>query len=210
MIAVLLSLLLVAAPEVGAETRRVPPVDQCSADPSFAAFRDDLRQAIARRDRAFILALVTDDIEVDFGGGAGRDTFAQTWSLDRPDISPLWQELGETLSLGCARSSEGDYWSPSFFLDSGEVGDPFETALAIRPGAALHSAPDAASPIVTTLDWDVLTVTEWNGEQGWQRAALADGRSGYVRSEDLRSVIDYRAGFRRIDGRWRIVLIAGD
>jgi hypothetical protein len=198
-----------AAPEER-PIRRLPPVDLCASDQSFAAFRVQLRQAIAGKDRAFILAMITDDIEVDFGGGAGRGDFERTWTLDRPETSPLWEELGEVLDLGCVPDGEGLYWSPSMFREEG-IDDPFSAALAIHPGGALHEAADASSPVVATLDWDLLTVPEWNGEAAWQRAQTADGRSGYVRSSELRSPIDYRAGFRKIDGRWRmIVFIAGD
>jgi hypothetical protein len=89
--------------------------------------------------------------------------------------------------------------------------DVFTAAVAIRPGAELRSAPDAAGELVATLDWDVLTVPEWDWESAWQRVELADGRAGYVRSEDIRSPIDYRAAFQRVGGRWRMTaFIAGD
>ncbi len=207
----LIALLLAASPQTGSG-HRLPPVDQCAEDASFAAFRADLLAAIDRRDREAVLAVVADDIEVDFGGGAGRSYFRQTWELDRPETSRLWDELGRALRLGCLGEPGGEYYSPSMFgADEGVFEDPFTAAVAIRPGAELRAAPDAGSAVVATLDWDVLTVPQWEWEAAWQRVALADGRSGYVRSEDLRSPIDYRAAFRRVDGRWRMVaFIAGD
>jgi hypothetical protein len=206
----LLSLMLVTAPEAGARLGRLPPVDQCSTDASFAAFRDALLQAIARRDREHLLSILADDILVDFGGGAGRAAFVEAWQLDRPETSPVWDELGEVLRLGCVQDPEHGYWAPSMFM-SGEIDDPFGTALAIRPGAPLHAAPDAGSARLASLDWDLVSVIEWNGEDPWQRVRTADGREGYVRSADLRSPVDYRAGFRRIDGSWRMsTFIAGD
>jgi hypothetical protein len=209
----LLALLLAAPPEAGSRVLRLPPVDQCAADPSFTAFRDALLVAIARRDRDALLALVADTIEADFGGDPGRDYFASAWQLDRPETSRLWDELGAALRLGCAREPDGEYYySPSMFLaDEGAFEDPFTAAVAIRPGAELRAAPDASSALVAALAWDVVTVPEWDPEAAWQRVALADGRGGYVRSEDLRSPTDYRAVFRRVDGRWRMVMfIAGD
>ena len=178
--ALLLSLLLATAPEAEARVHRLPPVDQCAADPSFVAFRNDLLAAIARHDRDFVLAAITDDIELDFGGGAGREEFARTWELDHPETSGLWDELGRALSLGCAHDGRnGDYYAPSMFMADEEVfEDPFTAAVAIRLGAELRSGPDTASPVVATLDWDVLTVPEWDPESDWQRVALADGRSG--------------------------------
>ena len=202
---------LLLALAIAAETpARLPPVDECAADAGFVAFRDELQGAIARKDAAAILAVITDDIEVDFGGGAGRADFVRTWELERPASSRLWDELGRALSLGCAGDSGGELYAPSMFV-ADVFDDPFTGALVIRPGAELRAAPDAASAALAALDWDVVTVPEWDGEGAWQRVTLADGRSGYVRSEDLRSPIDYRAAFRRIDGRWRMVaFIAGD
>lgn len=209
----LLALLLAVPPEASSRILRLPPVDQCASDASFAAFREALLAAIARRDREALLAIVAEDIEVDFGGGAGRDYFAASWELDRPGTSRVWEELGRALRLGCARDPEGGYYaSPSMFLTGdGAFADPFTGAVAIRPGAELRSTPDAAGAVVGALDWDVLTVPEWDPEAPWQRVELADGRRGYVRSEDLRSPIDYRAVFQRVDGSWRLVtFIAGD
>ena len=207
----LLALLLTAAPAADAAPHRLPPVDQCASDRSFVAFRNALRAAIARRDRAFILATVADNIEVDFGGGAGRATFARTWRLDRPQSSRLWDELGRVLALGCARS-QGEFYAPAMAVTGDDVfEDPFTQAVAIRPNAEVRAAADAASRVVATLAWDIVTVPEWAQDAAWQRVELADGRTGYMRSTDLRSPIDYRAAFRRIGGRWRMTaFIAGD
>lgn len=204
----LLALLLAAA--TAPEVRRIPPIDSCAADPGFLAFRTELQAAVERRDAAYLLSIVADDIEFSFGGEPGRDAFAREWQLDRPATSPLWAELGEVLRLGCVADGDDGNWAPSLFM-SEELDDPFGTALAIHPGAELHGAPGDASPVLATLDWDLVEVVEWNGEDPWQRVRTVDGREGYARSADLRSPADYRAGFRRIAGRWRMTtFIAGD
>ena len=58
-----------------------------------------------------MLDLVSDDIEVDFGGGAGKREFVQNWKLDTPG-SRLWSEHGKALALGCAESGDA-FFSPS-------------------------------------------------------------------------------------------------
>lgn len=207
MIALLVSLILAAGP--GPDRR--PPIDQCAQDPTFAAFRDALEQAIARRDRDQVVAILSDDVLVDFGGGAGRDDFVRAWALDRPHVSALWTELGTVLELGCAREQDGSFWAPSLYLQLADQKDPFAAAIAIRPGAALRAAPDPASPLVATLDWDVVALQPWEGTGDWRPVALSDGRSGFVAGGDLRSPLDYRAGFARIDGEWRMIaFVAGD
>ena len=205
-----IALLIAAAPPADSSAHRLPPIDECAADPNFVAFRDELRVTVERRDAAALLAVVADDIEVDFAGGAGRADFSRTWELDRPAASAVWEELAEALSLGCAGDGSGELYAPSMAAAS-MAEDPFEAAVVIRPGAELRAEPDAASPMLAALDWDVVTVPEWDSDGGWQHVVLANGRSGYVRSDDLRSPIGYRAAFRRIDGSWRMTaFIAGD
>jgi hypothetical protein len=209
----LLALLVAAAPEAAApaQVRRIPLVDTCAADSSFVAFRNDLLAAIERRDAAFILSVATEDIEYTFGGEPGREAFARDWELNRPATSPLWHELGDVLRLGCVHdNSEQSNWAPAIFM-SDELEDPFGTSLVIHPGAEMHAAADASSPVLAQLDWDLVDVVEWNGQDPWQRVRTVDGREGFVRSADLRSPADYRAGFRRIGGRWRMTtFITGD
>ena len=61
------------------------------------------------------------------------------------------------------------------------------------------------------LEWDVLTWRSVDAPEGWLPVALADGRAGFVRRGEVRSLLDYRVGFVRRGGRWRMhFFIAGD
>ena len=201
------SLLALDAPASG---RQLPPTDQCASDEEFVSFRAALVDAVERRDSVHILDVVSNDIHVDFGGGAGRDYFARTWALDRPEDSRLWHELGEVLRLGCAPSPDGAYWAPSLFATT-EIDDPFSTFLVIRENAPLHTRPDDRSPMLATLSWELVEGVDWQEGDDWWRVRLTDGREGFMRRSDLRSPVDYRAAFERIDGRWRMTtFIAGD
>lgn len=204
----LLALLLTAAPAPAPV--RLPPVDRCAADPSFSRFRADLAEAVERRDRDHVLALVADDIMVDFGGGHGRSAFIEAWKLERPAESKLWAELAEILRLGCTIEGE-TATSPSLMEQLREDRDAFMTLLAVKPGAVLREGPSDDSPVLRRLDWDLLTLAPKGGADGWFPIALDGGRTGYVRQEHVRSPIDYRAVFAKEKGRWRMtVLVAGD
>jgi len=207
---VLLSLLAMTTPAEGRVDRR-PPIDECAADPSFAAFRDELNNAVARRDRDFILSAIADDIVTSFGGDGGRAEFVDTWALDAPAESLIWAELSALLALGCADAGEGRYAAPSLYRQLDDQGDASQALLAIRPGARLYARPDAGSPVVAELHWDVLTPRQVAGSDDWWPVSLADGREGFVRRGDVRGLLDYRAIFAKVDGRWRIaVLVVGD
>ena len=210
MIPILGLLLATAAPDAAMDAAmvRLPPVDECAADPSFAAFREELDAIIARRDADRLLAIVTDDATISFGGYEGPAGLVALWGLDQPGESEMWGVLEMTLAFGCMVDPDGVRVSPSFFLQAGES-DPFETYLVVTPEAPLLSAPHPDADTVALLDWDVLT---WLGEEdGMYRMRLADGRTGYAEPGYVRGLLDFRAGFARRDGRWRLVFfVAGD
>lgn len=206
---ILLPALLLAA----ALPPRLPPRNSCASVPGFAAFRTQLRTAIARRDAAFVLSVASDDISFSFGDDPGKAGFAGAWDLAHPDRSPLWPVLAETLRLGCARSEDGTLWSPSMALADGDDEDAgISRAVAIGPGAVLRAAPSDRARIVSRLDFDVLTLAaDDQGESAWARVAIADGRRGWVRRASIRGFGDYRAVFERRGGRWRMIaFVAGD
>jgi hypothetical protein len=205
----LVALLLLAEPAAG-ERVRLPPVDQCSADPGFRTFRAELDAAIVGRDPERLLALADPEIEVSFGGERGHRNFRRVWKLDRPLESSLWQTLAEALALGCA--SDGTVAvAPSHVNQLPSDYDIYDTMIAVRPGAALRAKPRSGSKLVARLDWDVVQAGAWDRKSDWVPVTLGDGRRGFARREDLRSVIDYRATFEKVGGRWRMTtFIAGD
>jgi hypothetical protein len=188
---------------------RIPPQDECRKDASFVAYRSSLKAAVKARDARLLLSLVAQDIAFSFGDGAGKAEFAREWRLDQPAQSALWAELEEVLSLGCALQ-DGSAEAPWLYARFPQVLDPFDHAVVVRPGAAAHAAPNRGSKVLARLNWDILPVLSDLGD-AWAQVRLTDGRKAYVRRQDLRSPIDYRAGFERRGGRWLMVMfIAGD
>ena len=106
----MLLLLLSAVPAKAAGPRH-PPIDQCAADRGFATFRAGLRKAIAAKDWPGFRASLADDVIVDFGGGAGKQAFAEAWDKGAP-TSRLWAQAKAALSLGCSISGN-TYEAPS-------------------------------------------------------------------------------------------------
>lgn len=211
MIAELLFSLLLTTGALGGLPERMPPTDSCAQDAGFAAFRQSLEAAIARRDAAIILDVATDDIDYSFGEMEGRAGFARRWGLAAPATSPFWDELAAALRLGCARDEGGAFWAPSMSLigneDLGE--DYFSAMVAVAPGAALRAGPADDAPVVAPLRWHVVALEDGYGEAPWLRARLADGRRGYIRRDLFRSFGDFRATFEYREGRWRMTAFVG-
>lgn len=200
-------LLALAATMLG--PARLPPVDQCASDRSFVEFRTKLQRTITRRDAEGLLAVVADDIHASLGGHVGKQDFIELWGLRSPHNSKVWPELGTALRLGCSMSA-GLATAPSFQDQIRGDRDGFETRIAL-PGAVLRRRPTDRSPAVTQLRWHVVTLRSPSDGGAWVEVKLDDGRHGFIRQTMARSVIDYRAWFRKRGGRWQMEgFLAGD
>ena len=190
-----------------AGSAKLPPVDERAADPSFIQFRAELLSAVEKRDVRATLDALDDRVLVDFGGGEGKAAFRSAWSLNSPEQSKLWGELKEALSLGCAIRG-GVAIAPSFSAQLDPDFDPYDTILA-KPGAILRNG--YGQDVLATLEWDLLTISSWSMSDDSIQVKLANDRTGYVKSDDVRGVGDYRLNMQKRGGIWRITaFVAGD
>ena len=211
MIRIVLAFLLIAG--FGAETaeaRRLPPVDGCARAPGFAAFRTRLLRAVARRDVAFIYAMVAEDIDAGPGYEPGRERFA-AWGLAQPETSRLWIELESMFKLGCARDAAGRVWVPGLSLaataeERAVAPDGTRQVLILGESVPVHALPSDTSPVVATLNWDVVTAAPRQpGYDDWWWVRLPDGRRAYLTgANNIRFLNGYRAVFELREGRWRM------
>ena len=86
----------------------------------------------------------------------------------------------------------------------------------------LRERPSKDAPIVETLSYNIVTIDyensvkvesalEGEGSFQWYKVETLGGKKGFVKSEFVRSSIDFRAGFEKKRGVWKMVFfIAGD
>ena len=197
---------LLAQPEAIPE--RLPPVENCSTELGFDEFRARLQEVVANKDKRALLTMLSEDVEVNFGGDHGPALFAANWKFDEPGDSRVWAELEEALSQGCTQSGDA-LVAPSFVANFPEQLDAFETVI-LPPGAELHTAKAGASAGKGTLDWHLATVIE-SADEAWLEVKLADGRQGFVRYDQTVNPLDYRLVFEKRGGEWKIAaFVAGD
>jgi hypothetical protein len=191
----------------------LPPVEQCRGDADFARLRQQVQKAVDARDLKGLMALMSDDVRVSFGGQSGPERFSDFWTASEQDQELLWAELGGALRLGCAQAVDGQgnpYRAiPAMFV-TGDGLDGFTTWVSL-PSAVLRAEPDAISATKMRLpSWTVLEEVEHDGGS-WVEVRTPKGRSGYVSTDEVRSLLDYRLIFGRRDGQWRITaFVAGD
>jgi hypothetical protein len=198
--------LLIAQPAPVPE--RLPPVEQCAGEPGFDEFRARLKDAVARKDEPALLSMLTDDVEVNFGGDIGPALFASNWKFDEAGESHVWAELKEALAQGCAPSGDA-LVAPSFVTRFPGQLDAFETVI-IAPETPLQKAKAAGVPGRDVLDWHLAKVTD-DLDETWIGVHLIDGRQGFVRRDQMINPLDYRLVFEKRDGKWMIsAFVAGD
>jgi hypothetical protein len=208
---------------------KLPPVDEADRDPSFVAFRAKLLEAVEKKDATFVLSILDRSIINSFGGDGGVEEFKEQWKLEQPD-SELWTELKTILSLG-----------GSFVKDSGEISqfcapyvystwDRVEGKVSdlddvpsygaiVGDKVAVRREPRDDSEAIATLSYDVVAVVYENsiaekdkeGRFTWLNVATMDGKQGFVKQNEFRSPLEYRACFTKTGKEWKMtVLVAGD
>ena len=203
-------LFFAATPAYAALPNRLPPVEQCSGDRGFVKFRSGLRDAVAKRNRAALIAMLAPDVMVSFGGDSGRDAFAKHWSFDPKEYGNIWSQLETMLKLGCS-NSENIRMIPSLSsqLDQQGADEAFETRLVL-PGAKLFKKPGDRRTAAPVPAWSLASVTNSGGDL-WTGVKLADGRQGFISDDDLYEPLGYRMLVEKRKGKWMITaFVAGD
>ena len=187
---------------------RLAPRDECGELEGAADFRNRLAEAVRLRDANAVAALAADDIQLDFGGGAGAAEFKKR--LNEPG-GELWKELDALLTLGCSANDQGGITIPWVFdQDIGDA-DPYSSLLVMGEEEPVHETASPSSKAIGSVSWDLVESNDYQPDRPMQQVTLADGKTGYIATDKLRSIIDYRLLASSRNGKWSITsFIAGD
>jgi hypothetical protein len=202
---------LLSSPAVAAAQARLLPVDEAASVPDFFSFRAQLQIAVAKRDVEAVVSVLSKDVKLSFGGDGGVEDFRKIWNPGSPD-SGLWEALASVLALGGTFAPDGTFTAPYIFSTWPQEKDAFAHMAAIGTGIRVRSSPGVTRTVVDTLDYSIVEIVEFPAaDVQWVQVKLAQGRKGFVDSRYLRSPIDYRIHFAKLDGRWQVLLfLAGD
>ena len=195
------------------------PVDEATKDQSLVRMRGALIDAVQAKDVRKVMAFMAPTIELSFGGLSGPPAFARMVRQD----PKLWDELLNALKRGGRFDPDGNFVAPYAFdypcqtKDCGVGADEFSIAIVIEHNANLHAEADQLSRIVAPLSYDIVRVLDWGNEEkedaktGWIKVRTADGKEGFIRRAAIYAALDYRAGFQKIDGQWKLIFfVVGD
>jgi hypothetical protein len=201
--------------------RYVKPVDEARKDASFLAFRTKLIAAAKRRDAKYVLSIVDPGIRNTFGDDDGIRYFKKVWKIESPK-SEFWDEFLKVITNGGAFSKESGpkvFFAPYTFSGFPDDIDSFEYNAIFGNNVNLRAEPDLKSKPIALLSYNVVKVDYQNSvkksgtedEYSWLKVETMGGKRGFVSADFVRSAIDYRAGFEKKKGVWKMtVFIAGD
>jgi hypothetical protein len=201
---------------VGAQKPPPPPLehgpyaprDACGDLPGAEDFRAQLAAAVKARDADAFANLAAEDVKLDFGGGTGRAELKQR--LTDPHWM-LWDELDQLLVLGCADNPQGGLTLPWFFEQHIDKVDAAGGMLVTGENIPLLASPDPQGPMLGTISWDVVEIKSLKPDDPYQQVTTTDGKQGYIATDKLRGLLDYRLMASQRNGKWSIVsLVSGD
>lgn len=208
--AALLAIPLALAAAGPALAKAYPPKDAAAGDSDFEAFRTKLRRVAAEHDLKGLISLSTDDVHLSFGGDVGEK------GLKRLSRSPeFWSSLQRVLATAVAKDSTVGYVAPYWFtIEHDAAFDPYETYFVTGKSVVLRGTPEADGVMLDMLSYTfVRRVTPYqpNGDPEYVQVETSRGLDGYLPSGVLRSVVDYRVGFSKEGGAWKMrFFLAGD
>lgn len=204
---------------VAAQERYVRPVDEAAKDASFLVFRSKLIAAAERRDIRYVISILDPKVELSYGGHVGTKGFRELWKKE----ADFWEEFLPVIKNGGRFSYEGRgrnaiFSAPYVFTDFPEDLDAFEYFAIFGSDVNLRRSPSTEAEIVARLSYNVVKLDEepgplkdGEGRPEWFRVKTLGGQTGYVNRKYFRSPIDYRAGFQKKKGVWKMIyFIAGD
>ena len=215
----LLFLFLLTVPCL-AQERYVMPVDEGKDDPSFLAFRNNLIKIVKNRDLEELLSLTDREFRGSLGPDEGVDFFKK--KLENPSSKPdLWRELLVVLEHGGSFQPHdpSSFCAPYLFGSFPDDVDSFKFQAIFGSNINLRSKPGLKAPVTARLSYNIVQVDYEHSvhvspdskEHVWLMIETLGGKKGYVKAEFVRSPIDYRAGFDKVDGKWKLRLfLAGD
>lgn len=194
---------------------QVFPKDDSNNDLSFLEFKLNLLKAIAKKDVAFIYSIITPETKLSFGLQHGPKGLEELWNLKTDPNSKFWPILEQIIKLGCvSKNTPNGKWYYAPYTYALFDGDPYQHLIVTGYNVNLRTKADPQSEVLEQLDFAVVQMVnpmKYDPATHWIQVKTPSGHKGYIASEYLISPIDYRAGFAKVDGAWKMLFfVNGD
>lgn len=219
----LIALLLFSiVPLLSAQPGKFPPPNDMAKDKSLVAFVNQLKTAVKKKDKAFLLSVLDKDIRNGFGGNDGIEEFKKQWNWSK-DTLTVWHRLQQVLNIG-GGFMEGEPGIPRMYafpyvfnLDPGDA-DIFSVGVITGKNVNFREKPDLKGKVITQLTYDVVEFSGETrgknavGDPEWYQVETANHKKGWVFWQYVYSPVNYRLLLtKNSQGKWKITaFLAGD
>ena len=204
-------------------------------NPEFAKFRQQLQQAIQKRDARFISALIP---QKGLTLGFGRPNTAKQLKLDDPK-APFWSILEKAMGSTCGFADPNDttpakgWICPTVSRDFYQQYPPkpdtppgleyeLSNVIVVGDRVNVRALPNLNSEVVGILSNEVVKfdkkrfensqeeqVKATNPISDWTPVILPNRKQGYVYNRYAYQALENRAIFKKINGKWQITEMPG-
>ena len=204
-------------------------------NPEFAKFRQQLQQAIQKRDARFVSALIPPK---GLTLGFGRPNTAKELKLDNPKAL-FWSILEKAMGSTCGfadpnATTDAEGWicptvSRDFYQQypakpNAPPGLEYELSNVIVVGDRVNvrALPNLNSEVVGILSNEVVKFDRKRFENGqeeqinatdpmsdWTPVVLPNRKQGYVYNRYAYQALENRAIFKKVNGKWQITEMPG-
>ncbi len=198
------------------EQGKLYPVDEAPLDTAFFVFREQLKDAVKRKDIFFIMEKTDANVLIN-DQKKGVSAFAQHWGLTSQAAtiaSPLWAQLSYLLNEGGVFTQNktqfhAPYFSATFPADLSKE----ENGVITGAGVRMRSAPSLNSQINKIVSHDLIQILEETPDSttineetfSWFKVKTQEDLEGYVWGKFIGRPDQDQVSFQKTATSWKIV-----
>lgn len=212
-----------------AQPSKFPPINDIGKDKSLVTFVHQLKVAVQKKDKAYVLSVLDEKVMNSFDGEDNPAEFINIWDWEKDTVS-LWHYLGRVLELGGAFNIHPEDRYTVVFpylcnidLENGD--EYFKVGVITGKNVNLREKPELSAKVVGQLTHDVVWFVEGEqvlrktqgtntfGDPEWYQIETIDHKKkGWVFWKYVYSPVNYRLFlFKDKKGNWKIsTFLAGD
>jgi hypothetical protein len=212
---------------LSAQPSKFPPINDIGKDKSLVAFVNQLKVAVKKKDKVFLISALDEKVMNGFGGDGGIAEFKEYWDWPQDTLS-VWHTLEHILNIGGAFTDDSRKDPKSRYLyvfpyvhnvDLNSPDDSFQVGVITGQNVNLREKPDLKAKVITQLTHDVIWYEGKNhgknpvGDPEWYLIETMDHKKkGWVFWKYVYSPVDYRLFlFKNKKGEWKIsTFLEGD
>jgi hypothetical protein len=183
------------------------PRDDAPRRPDFAAFRQRLLVAVARKDADAILMATDPEVAIDFDQTNGLD---QLDRLIKDPSQDFWNRFDDLLRQGGTFERADRFLAPYVYSTWPEAIDSVDCVAVSGAGVRLRDRAEPNGRMLATLAFDIVERIHEDvpAFPGWTRVRMANGVEGYIASRFVRSPLEWRAVFELTQSGWKLKALA--